>query len=146
MKLCLHCEQRVAEDVGSCPNCGTSLPATRQVLDDYQLTEFVREGYGCMLYRAQKAGDPRTYLIRLFKPQTRLDDTKAERLRHELAELKKLPAEHFVQHFEIKRSAGGDWHRVSEWVEAKAWSDLLASEFGRDPRRQLELLTAFKRV
>lgn len=140
MKLCPDCQQRVAEDVALCPNCGASLPTARQTLDDYQLTEFVREGYGCMLYRARKAGDAQTYLIRLFKPQTRLDDTKVERLRRELAELKKLPAKRFVQHFEIKRSAEDDWYRVSEWVEAEAWSNLLASDFGGDSRRRFGLL------
>ncbi len=140
MKLCAKCQQRVAEDVAVCPNCGTALPASRQRLDDYQLVEFVREGHGCLLYRARKEADPKDYLIRLFKPQTHLDDAKAERLHRELTELKKLPAEHFVQHFELKRSAKGEWYRVSEWNQATEWSDLFAAGMGRNPRHQLELL------
>lgn len=135
MKLCLACQQSLAEGVLLCPNCGEPLPGGRQSLDDYRNLQFLREGYGSILYRAQKEGEAQPVLLRLFKPQTRMDEAKAERLRRELTELQKLSPDRFVRHFAIRRSSEGLWYRVSEWIETVNWSDLAAAGLWQDHRR-----------
>ncbi|RZW14394.1 MAG: hypothetical protein EX260_10750, partial [Desulfobulbaceae bacterium] len=44
-----------------------------------------------------------------------------------MEELQKLPEEWFVQHHAIKCSSEGIWYRVSEWLDAESWGDLLSS-------------------
>ena len=135
MKLCPACQQALAEGVLLCPNCGEPLPGGRQSLDEYRNLQFLREGYGSILYRAQKEGEAQPVLLRLFKPQSQMDEAKAERLRRELTELQKLSPERFVRHFAIRRSSEDQWYRVSEWIEAVSWSDLAAAGLGQDHRR-----------
>ena len=56
-----------------------------------------------------------------------MTEETAYRLKLELEELKKLPAEFFVQHRQLTRSSDGRWYRVSEWIEVESWGDLIAS-------------------
>jgi S1-C subfamily serine protease len=72
--------------------------------------------------------------IRIFTPQSGVDEKIAERLQHELEELKTLPEDYFVRHLELRRSSDGLWYRVSEWLDAENWGDLLASGRFQDLR------------
>lgn len=127
MKLCQTCGQSLAEEIATCPSCGGEVGEGRRHIDDYHIQEVLHEGHATTLCRAVKGGQDRPVMIRIFTPQSGVDEEVAERLKRELEELKKLPAEDFVQHYEIRRSAEGLWYRVSEWIEAESWGDLIAS-------------------
>jgi S1-C subfamily serine protease len=66
-------------------------------------------------------------MIRLFTPESGVNEEVASRLKRELEELKKLPDEGFVRHYAIRRSVDGLWYRISEWVDTESWGSLLAS-------------------
>ncbi|MHB8765170.1 MAG: trypsin-like peptidase domain-containing protein [Deferrisomatales bacterium] len=132
MKICPTCSQTVGETVARCPACGGDVGAGRQRVDDYRIVAFVHEGYGSLLYQAVRDGDPEPVLLRLFKPESGITDAIAERLRAELRLLAELPDERFVRHREVKRSSDGVWYRVSEWVDAERWGDLVASGYFED--------------
>ncbi len=127
MKLCQKCGQSVAEDVGTCPSCGGEVGEGIKTIDEYRIEEVLHEGHDSILCRAVKEGDEKPVMIRLFTPQSALNEEVADRLKKELEELKKLPPEHFVSHQEIRRSSEGLWYRVSEWVDAESWGDLVRS-------------------
>lgn len=141
MKLCQKCGQSVAEDVGTCPSCGGEVGEGIKYIDDYRIEEIIHEGHASILCRAVKEGDEKPVMIRLFTPQSALNEEVANRLRKELEELKKLPAEHFVSHQEIRRSSEGLWYRVSEWVEAESWGDLVRSGHLEDYRAAFDLFS-----
>lgn len=127
MKICPNCGQLLAEDIMTCPSCGGAVGEGRRSIDDYHITEILHEGYSSILCRAVKEGSEEPVMIRIFTPESGIDEKIAQRLEQELEELKKLPEDYFVRHHEIKRSADGLWYRVSEWVEAENWAALLAS-------------------
>lgn len=127
MKLCQKCGQSVAEDVSTCPSCGGEVGEGIKYVDEYRIEEVLHEGHDSILCRAFKEGDEKPVMIRLFTPQSALNEEVADRLKKELEELKKLPPEHFVSHQEIRRSSEGLWYRVSEWVDAESWGDLVRS-------------------
>jgi len=128
MKLCQKCGQLVAEEILSCPSCGNEVVEGRKYIDDYQIEEVLHEGYSSILCRAVKKGMSKPVMIRIFTLQSGVDEKIADRLQKELEELKKLPENYFVRHLEIRKSSDGLWYRVSEWIEADTWSNLLASE------------------
>jgi len=128
----------VAEEILSCPSCGNEVVEGRKYIDDYQIVEVLHEGYSSILCRAVKEGMDDPVMIRIFTPQSGVDEKIAARLREELEELKKLPENYFVRHLEIRKSSDGLWYRVSEWVDAETWGNLLASGRLQDYR------TAFK--
>ena len=66
-------------------------------------------------------------MIRLFTPESGVDQEVARRLKRELEELKKLPTESFVRHHSIRQSSDGLWYRISEWINTESWGSLLAS-------------------
>ena len=92
----------------------------------------LREGHSSILCRAFKEGDEKPVMIRIFTPRSGIDQKIAERLQLELEELKQLPDEYFVKHYEVKRSSDGLWYRVSEWVDSENWGSLLASGIFQD--------------
>ena len=134
MKLCSNCGQAVAEEIATCPSCGRDVGQGRSHIDDYRIEDIVHEGYASILCRAVHERTGEQVMIRLFTPWSRVDEKVAGRLREELEELKKLPAEDFVRHRSIQRTADGLWYRISEWVETENWGDLIAS--GRVPARR----------
>ena len=138
MKLCQKCGQIVAEEILSCPSCGNEVVEGRKYIDEYQIVEVLHEGYSSILCRAVKEGMNDPVMIRIFTPQSGVNEKIAVRLQEELEELKKLPENYFVRHLEIRKSSDGLWYRVSEWIEADTWSNLLASGRLQDYR------TAFK--
>ena len=141
MKLCQKCGQSVAEDVGTCPTCGGQVDEGIKYIDDYRIEEVLHEGHDSILCRAVKEGEDKPVMIRLFTPQSALNEEVADRLKRELEELKKLPAKHFVSHQEIRRSAEGLWYRVSEWIDAESWGDLVRSGHLEDYRVAFDLFS-----
>ena len=141
MKLCQKCGQSVAEDVGTCPSCGGEVGEGIKYIDEYRIEEVLHEGHDSILCRAVKEGDDKPVMIRLFTPQSALNEEVADRLKNELEELKKLPAEHFVSHQEIRRSSEGLWYRVSEWIDAESWGDLVRSGHLEDYRLAFDLFS-----
>jgi len=127
MKLCPTCGQSVAEEITTCPSCGSEIGEGREYIDDYRIVDVLHEGHASILCRATKAGETKSVMIRIFTPQSGVNKEVADRLKEELEELKKLPVEGFVSHQEIRRSSDGLWYRVSEWVDAENWGDLVGS-------------------
>lgn len=145
MKNCHSCNQPLAEGVRACPLCGAEIPDGPAFIGKYRIVSAVREGYASLLYRATPVEGGDDVLIRLFKPDARMDEVKASRLRHEIEQLRQLPGENFVRHESISRTDGGQWYRVSEWVEAEDWAILRGSGLFTDPaqrRRALDLFAA----
>jgi S1-C subfamily serine protease len=128
----------LAEEILSCPSCGNEVLEGRKYIDEYQIAEVLHEGYSSILCRAVKEGMEDPVMIRIFTPQSGVDEKIADRLQEELEELRKLPENYFVRHLEIRKSSDGLWYRVSEWIEADSWGNLLASGRLQDYR------TAFK--
>ena len=126
MKMCPSCGQLVAEEIHNCPSCGSEVAEGRKSIDDYRIVDVLREGYSSILCKARREADPEPVMIRIFTPAAGVNEAIAARLTHELEELQKLPPEYFVRHLEIRRSEEGLWYRVSEWVDAESWGDLLA--------------------
>ncbi len=139
MKLCQKCGQLVAEKILSCPSCGSEVVKGRTHIDDYHIVEVLHEGFSSILCRAVKDGMDDPVMIRIFTPQSGVDEKIADRLQDELEELKKLPENYFVRHLEIRKSSDGLWYRVSEWIEVETWSSLLASGRFQDYRTALKL-------
>ena len=127
MKLCPHCGQSLAEEILSCPACGSEVRQGRSYIDDYRIVDVLHEGYSSILCRAIKDGTDTSVMIRIFTLQSGVNEEIAGRLRRELEELKKLPEDYFVRHFEVRRSVDGLWYRVSEWIDTENWGTLLAS-------------------
>ena len=143
MKLCQSCGQLLAEDIIACPSCGSHVAEGRKTIDDFRIVEVLHEGYATILCRAVKEQTAEPFMIRIFAPQSGVDEKIAQRLKTELEELHKLPQEYFVQHFEIRRSSDGLWYRVSEWLDTENWGNLIASGVFQDYRIALRL---FRRI
>jgi len=139
MKICDQCGQLVAEDITSCPACGSEVIEGRKYIDDYHITKVLHEGYSSVLCKAIQDETEKPVMVRIFTPQSGVDDAIAQRLLDELEKLKELPAEYFVQHLEIKKSADGLWYRVSEWYQAEKWGTLLASGRLADPKTIIKI-------
>ncbi len=127
MKICQMCGQSLAEQIKSCPACGSDVADGLESIDNYRILEVVHEGNASLLCRAIRENDDAPVALRLFTNQSGVDETVAERLKKELEELQKLPEEWFVQHYAIQQSSDGMWYRVSEWLDAESWGDLLSS-------------------
>jgi S1-C subfamily serine protease/tetratricopeptide (TPR) repeat protein len=127
MKLCQNCEQPLAEEITICPSCGSEVGAGRRFIDDYRIEEVLHEGHASFLCKAIRERTNERVMIRLFTKESGVDERVAERLKREIEELKKLPVEGFVRHYSIRRSTDGLWYRISEWVDAVSWGDLVAS-------------------
>lgn len=146
MKTCPSCSQPLGEDVVFCPACGRDAGVARRTAGEYCLLQLLRDGYASVLYRARKEGAEHDVMLRLFKPEAGVDEEKAQRLRDELDPLAGPLGERLVRHFEIARTPQGEWYRVSEWVDAIAWGDLIASHFFRDPKTEKKVLELFARI
>jgi serine/threonine protein kinase len=139
MKLCQGCGQLLAEDITACPVCGNVASEGRKTIDDYRIIEVLHDGYATTLCRAVKDHTDESVVIRIFSPQSGVDEKIAERLKNELEELKKLPENYFVRHFEIRQSSDGLWYRVSEWLDTENWGNLIASGVFQDYRVAFQL-------
>jgi S1-C subfamily serine protease len=101
---------------------------------------FIDEWPDSWSYKAHRADGSQPVFIRLFKPEAGLTEETAQRLRAELDVLRSLPQGRFVHHLELRRSADGLWYRVSEWVDAVNWSDLIASGYFLNHAQAAQLL------
>ena len=127
MKLCQKCDQPVAEEITTCPSCGSVISEGRKYIDDYRIVDVLHEGHSSFLCRAIRERTQELVMIRLFTAESGVDEDVAWRLKRELEQLRKLPAEGFVQHHAIRRSSDGLWYRISEWINTESWGSLLAS-------------------
>jgi S1-C subfamily serine protease/lipoprotein NlpI len=127
MKLCQKCDQPVAEEITTCPACGSLISEGRKYIDDYRIVDVLHEGHSSFLCRAIRERTQELVMIRLFTPEAGVDEEVAWRLKRELEQLKKLPAQGFVRHHAIRRSSDGLWYRISEWINTESWGSLLAS-------------------
>jgi len=139
MKLCPKCDRLIAEEIPTCPVCGSDIGAGRTHIDDYRILEILHEGHASLLCKALRERTDETVMIRLFTAQSGVNAEVAQRLERELEQLKQLPSEGFVRHHAIRRSADGLWYRISEWVDAANWGSLLASGRLDDLRVALSL-------
>ena len=114
MKLCQNCGQLLSEEIITCPSCGSEVVEGMRYIDDYRIEQILHEGYSSILCRGRKEGMEEPVMIRIFTPQSGVNERIAERLKQELDELKTLPEEYFVRHLDIRRSSDGLWYRVSE--------------------------------
>lgn len=127
MKLCHNCGQPLAEPIRNCPTCGTEVGEGLKKVDDYNILEVVHKGHGSMVCRAVREGEETPVALRLFTSGSGFDQTIARRFQDEFEKLQRLPEEWFVRHYAIGRSSEGMWYRVSEWLEAESWGDLMSS-------------------
>ena len=111
----------------------------RKYIDDYRIVDVLHEGHASFLCRAIRQRTGEMVMIRLFTPESGVDEAAATRLRRELEELKKLPDEGFVRHYAIRQAPDGLWYRISEWLDTESWGSLLASERLSDRRVLLDL-------
>jgi hypothetical protein len=139
MKICGQCGQIVAEEVATCPDCGFEVAAGRVSIDDVRILEVLHEGYSSILCKGRRDNEETPLLIRIFTPPSGIDEHLADRLKSELEKLQALPETCFVHHLAIKQSADGHWYRISEWVEALKWGNLLSGGRLVDPGTCLHL-------
>jgi serine/threonine protein kinase/tetratricopeptide (TPR) repeat protein len=139
MKICGNCSQAIAEEITACPLCGGDVGPRREYIDDYRIEKIIHEGHTSIICRAIRKDTEKPYMLRIFTSLSGVNETVAERLRQELEKLKKLPGDGFVRHHEIQRSSDGLWYRVSEWIEAESWIDLVTSKHLDDGRVLLDI-------
>ena len=139
MKICQMCGQSLAEQIKNCPTCGSEVADGLEFVDNYRILEVVHEGHATILCRAILEDDETPVALRLFTSNSGVDETVAQRLKKELEELQKLPEAWFVQHHAIQQSSDGMWYRVSEWLDAESWGDLLSSGRLQSPQVAYDL-------
>jgi len=139
MKQCHHCGQLLAEKITTCPTCGSKVVEGIQSIDNYRILSVLHEGYSSVLCHAVNEDIQEDVAIRIFTPQSGVDTKIADRLKQELETLKELPEDYFVRHLEIRQSDTGLWYRVSEWIDAENWGQLLTSDRFKDYRTVFHL-------
>ncbi|MBT4288803.1 MAG: trypsin-like serine protease [Deltaproteobacteria bacterium] len=139
MKLCQSCHQPLAEIITTCPSCGAGVEQGRKYIDDYEIIDVLYEGHASILCKAKVSSSSELMMIRIYKPQSGMNQEVADRLKNRLIELKNLPEDGFVRHHDIKESSDGIWYRVSEWVEAESWSKILSSGILKDNKVAFKL-------
>ncbi|MCD4722365.1 MAG: trypsin-like peptidase domain-containing protein [Desulfobacula sp.] len=139
MKQCKSCGQSLSQKLTMCPACGSHIVSGIKYIDDYKIVTIIHEGRSSLVCKAVKDHGEKPVSIRLFTEKSGVDDRVAKRLEKELEELNKLPSEHFVQHYAIKKSDKGLWYRVSEWVDAADWGSIFVSGLLNDQRRIVTL-------
>lgn len=126
-------------NITSCPSCGAELSGGMETIDDYRILNVLQEGYSAVLCRAVKTGEDVPVTVRIYKKQSKINKKMATRLQNGLEQLMKTPIEGLVKHYEIKRSSEGLWYRVSEWIDAKSWGEVFASDLLKDHKTAFEL-------
>ena len=139
MKKCPSCDQAVSEKIITCPACGSHIIKGMTYIDDYRIQAIIHEGRSSIVCKAKKEDADHSVSIRVFTENSGVDEQIAQRLERELEELKKLPSEHFVQHYSVKQSRDGHWYRLSEWVNASDWGTIFMSGLLNDQRKMATL-------
>lgn len=143
MKRCESCGQLVSQKVAACPGCGSRMMERITDFDGYRVLAIIHEGKSSIVCKAAKEDGGKPVSIRIFTKESGVDEHIAKRLETELELLKKLPDEHFVQHYSLKKSQDGYWYRLSEWVDAKDWGSIFMSGLLNDRRR---IITLFRNI
>ncbi|RPI79064.1 MAG: hypothetical protein EHM45_04305 [Desulfobacteraceae bacterium] len=143
MKLCPTCDQPLSEGVAICPSCGSEVGKGRIFIDDYRIVDVLHEGHASLLCHAVRERTGEEVMIRLFTPGSGVDQEIADRLGREIEQLKKLPEKSFVKHYAMRRSSDGLWYRISEWVDAENWGELVRSGMLSDYR---VAITLFRKI
>ena len=91
MKICPKCDQPVAEEIATCPTCGSVIGGGRKYIDDYRIVDVLHEGHSSFLCRAIRERTQELVMIRLFTPESGVDEKVVWRLKRELEQLKQLP-------------------------------------------------------
>ena len=99
MKLCQNCGQLLAEDITACPSCGGEVAEGIKTIDDYRIIEVLHEGYATILCRAVKAQTEESVMIRIFSPQSGVDQKIAERLNKRTGRAQETSRRLFCQAF-----------------------------------------------
>lgn len=125
MKTCPQCHQRLGEQVAACPSCGHAFHLSFETIDGYRIEKLLYDGYASALCKAvhEQSGEP--FMLRIYKPEARLNQNVVERLKSEIDRLQQLQDDCFVSHLSINQAEDGTWYRVSEWIEAENWGNLL---------------------
>jgi S1-C subfamily serine protease len=139
MKLCPTCDQPLAEGVSICPSCGSEVGEGRLFIDDYRIVDVLHEGHASLLCHAVRERTGEEVMIRLFTPDSGVNQEIADRLSREIEQLKRLPEKGFVKHYAMRRSSDGLWYRISEWVDAENWGELVRSGMFSDYRVAINL-------
>ena len=105
MKQCPSCGQILSEKISLCPACGRHTAEKPAFIDDYKILEIIHEGHSSLVVKAVKDEGAAPVTIRLFTDASGVDDLVAQRLLEELETLKKLPPDHFVAHYAIKKTS-----------------------------------------
>ncbi len=142
MIQCKSCGQILSQKITTCPACGKPVVEGIKYIDEYEVLAVIHEGRSSFVFRVVKNQSKKPVTIRLFTEKSGVDEQVAKRL-EELEELKKLPIDHFVQHYAIKKSQEGLWYRISEWVNANDWGSIFMSGILNDPRK---LVTLFHNI
>jgi S1-C subfamily serine protease len=139
MKQCHQCGQLLAEEITTCPTCGSDVAEGIQSIDNYRILSVLHEGYSSVVCHAIDEDTRKEVAIRIFTPQSGVDEKIAARLKQELEILKELPEDYFIKHLAIKQSATGLWYRVSEWIDNIHWGQILTSDRLKDYRTVFHL-------
>lgn len=127
MKTCPNCHQRLGEQVAVCPSCGQQIEGHIKSIDGYDIERVIKDSYGSLLCRARRKETGQRYSLLIYKPEAHLTREIVDRLQTELKTLQQLPGDDFVAHHAINRAPDGTWYRVSEWVDAANWGNLMTS-------------------
>jgi len=133
----------MSRKITTCPACGSPLSDKLSYFDGYKILAIIHEGRSSIVCKAIKEDSMGKVSLRIFTEESGMNDDIADRLKKELEELKKLPAQHFVQHFAVKKSKDGYWYRISEWVDANDWGSVFISGMLNDP---VKMITLFRNI
>ncbi|MGD9007044.1 MAG: trypsin-like peptidase domain-containing protein [Desulfobacteraceae bacterium] len=127
MKTCPQCHQRLGEQVAACPSCGYAFHLSFETIDGYRIEKLLYDGYASVLCKAVHEQSGELFTLRIYKPEARLNQDVVGRLKSEIDRLQQLQDDCFVSHLSINQAEDGTWYRVSEWIEAENWGNLLTS-------------------
>lgn len=78
----------MAEEITTCPSCGSAILGGRKYIDDYRIVDVLHEGHSSFLCRAIRERTQELIMIRLFTPESGVDEQVAGRLKRELEQIR----------------------------------------------------------
>lgn len=127
MKTCPQCHQRLGEQVAVCPSCGYEFHLGHETIGAYRIASLIHDGYASVVFKAIHEQSGKPFMVRIYKPEACLTDDIVHRLKLEIDKLHRLADDCFVSHLSMDQAEDGTWFRVSEWVEAHNWGNLISS-------------------
>ncbi len=107
MKTCPQCHQRLGEQVAACPSCGYAFHLSFESIDGYRIEKLLYDGYASVLCKAVHEQSGELFMLRIYKPEARLNQDVVERLKSEIDRLQQLPDDCFVSHLSINQAEDG---------------------------------------